>query len=65
MITGQLSSRPYDGMITAPVGYFNPHQEPHPVQPAHQRGGRARFGVRPEGLTVIYAVQDVFDVAVR
>jgi hypothetical protein len=65
MITGQLSRRPHDGMIIASVGYFNPHQEPHPVQPAHQRVGCARFGVRPEGLTVIDAVQDVFDVAVR
>ena len=64
VIAGQLSMRPHDRVSTAPVSYLDSHHETHPVQPAHECRGSARFGMRPEGLAVIDAVQHMFDVPV-
>ena len=65
VVAGQLCGGPHDRVLSAPVAYLNPHQETHPVEPAHQCWGRAWLGVRPEGFAVIHAIQHMFDVAVR
>ena len=64
VIAGNLSSGPCDRVIVAPVVYLDSHQEPHAVEPVHQCWRCAWFGVRPEGLAIVHAVQHVFDVAV-
>ena len=58
-------SRPHHGEIASTVGNLHPHEETHPVQPAHGRRRRFWLGVRPERLAVVHAVEDVLDVAVR